>query len=86
MFNHFGLKVLLWKCYLSHESCREGETSSSVAYTKAEFNELISTMKGIQQNRESMKIELSAGQKSADDCMMWLTIKCIEFKRMENEK
>ena len=64
-------------------SCREGETSSSAANTKAEFNELISTMKGIQQNRESMKIELSAEQKSADDCTVY---KCIEFKHMGNEK
>ena len=71
MFNHFGLKVL---------PCREGKTSSSVANTKAEFNELISTMKGIQQNRESMKIELSAEQKSADDCMIWLTISVLNEK------
>ena len=64
-------------------SCREGETSSSAENTKAKFIELISTMKGIKQNRESMKIELSAEQKSADDRMIWLTISVSSLSAWE---
>ena len=46
----------------SHVSPREGESSTSAALSvsKVEFSELMTTIKGTQQNMESMKRELSA--------------------------
>ena len=64
------------------------ESSSSSAVTKAEFNELMTAMKGIQSNMETMKRELSAEREAADDRLvkrMRLT-KGVEFKRKGNEK
>ena len=62
-----------------------GESSATV--TKAEFNELMTAMKGIQSNMET-KRELSAEREAANDRLvkkMQFT-KGIEFKRKGNER
>ena len=69
---------------MSHSDSGE---SSSAAVTKAEFNELMTAMKGIQSNMET-KRELSAEREAANDRLvkkMQFT-KGIEFKRKGNER
>lgn len=70
---------------MSHE---DGGESSSAVVTKAEFNELLTAMKGIQNRMETMKRDLSAEHEAADDRLvkkMRLT-KGVEFKCKGNEK
>ena len=70
---------------MSHDDSGE---SSFAAVIKAEFNEFMTAMKGIQSSRETMKTELSAEWEAADDRLvkrMRLT-KGVEFKRKGNEK
>ena len=62
--------------------------SSFAAVTKAEFNELMTAMKGIQSNMEMMKMELSVEWEAADNRLvkkMQLS-KGVQFKRNGNEK
>ena len=70
---------------MSHE---DGGESSSAVVTKAEFNELLTAMKGIQNRMETVKRDLSAEHEAADDRLvkkMRLT-KGVEFKCKGNEK
>ena len=69
---------------MSHDDSGE---SSFAAVIKAEFNELMTAMKGIQSSRETMKMELSAEQEAADRLVKRMRLtKGVGFKRKGNEK